>query len=292
MILYVFAVAATELIGRHKDYEDDVVAQELFGNLMRSLFTMFQLMTLDTYCDTVVRPMMQKQPWLALFFIFFVMLAVFVFWNLITAIIVDTAFCIAKEDSAQLAKEAETDKRRDLKALTGLFLELDKDESGELSKDEFRLGLLNPKVKLQLDLLEMTTGDLEDVWNVLDDGDGLLTIKEFTNGLRRMKGEAKAKDIIDCCKRLRHAASGCHELKREVRDYNNILTSLESDVRRIAEDTGEVLGLLHEMYHRLDGYTEEESRKDRAREHQRKVEASKFKHEAEEEVGQEKLDDA
>merc|ERR1719387_2704163 len=181
---------------------------------------------------------MEKQPWLAFFFIFFVMLAVFVFWNLITAIIVDTAFCIAKEDSAQLAKEAETDKRRELKALTELFLEIDTDNSGELNKQEFRSGLLNPKVKMRLDLLEMTTNDLEDVWNVLDDGDGVLSIKEFTNGLRRMKGEAKAKDIIDCCKRLRHAAVGCNDLRREVNEYSYVLTSLESDVKRMAQDTG------------------------------------------------------
>jgi len=215
------------------------------------------------YCGSVVRPIMKKQAWLALFFIFYIMVAVFVFWNLITAVIVENAFNIAKEDTAHRAKDAEVKKKRELKELADLFLEIDKDGSGELTDVEFFSALKNKKVKQMMDLLELKESELREVWDVLDDGDQLLTIKEFTNGIRRMKGEAKAKDIIDCVKRLRHTWSSQMELREQVRQFGVILTSLEEDIRKISDDTGVVLTLFHEMFHRLDAYVAQGEQEDR-----------------------------
>lgn len=269
IILYVFAVAATELIGRREVFLDDEFAQERFGNLLKSMFTMFQLMTMDTWGFDIARPVMEKDYSLGFFFVAFVMLAVFVFWNLITAIIVENAFSIAKEDSAHQAKEIEHQKKRELKVLADLFLEIDKDGSGELTTEEFFGALQNRKVKQMIDLLELKASELEDVWNVLDDGDGLLSIKEFTNGIRRMKGEAKAKDIIDTVKRLRHMALGHAELRAQVDQFGTVLDSLETDVKRIANDTGEVVGLFQEMFHRLTAQVERMERQEKIAKRQR-----------------------
>jgi len=269
IILYVFAVAATELIGRRQIFLDDDHTQERFGNLLRSMFTMFQLMTMDTWGFDIARPVMKKDGALGLFFVAFVGIAVFIFWNLITAIIVENAFTIAQSDSAHQAKEIEHQKKRDLKVLADLFLEIDKDGSGELTSEEFFGALHNKKVKQMLDLLELKVDELEDVWNTLDDGDGLLTIKEFTNGIRRMKGAAKAKDVIDTVKRLRHTVLGHAQLKSQVDQFGNTLSALEQDVRRIAYDTGEVVGLFQEMYHRLQVHIERTARNDRVLQKQR-----------------------
>merc|ERR1719277_273603 len=172
MILYIFAVAGVELIGRDSALVDDEEVQELFGDLFKSMFTMFQLMTLDTWADTIAWPVMHLQFHYSLFFVVFIGLGVFVFWNLITAVIVENAFSIAKEDSAHQAKEAEMDKKRELKELANLFLEIDKDGSGELTTEEFFGAMRNKKVQNMIALLELKPQELEDVWNILDDGDG------------------------------------------------------------------------------------------------------------------------
>eukprot|EP00416_Gambierdiscus_australes_P033977 CAMPEP_0171101336 /NCGR_PEP_ID=MMETSP0766_2-20121228/54687_1 /TAXON_ID=439317 /ORGANISM="Gambierdiscus australes, Strain CAWD 149" /LENGTH=588 /DNA_ID=CAMNT_0011561365 /DNA_START=87 /DNA_END=1853 /DNA_ORIENTATION=+ len=263
IILYVFAVAATELIGRRQVFKEVDVVQERFGNLMRSTFTMFQLMTMDTWGFDIARPVMELEPELALFFVAFIGIAVFIFWNLITAIIVENAFSIASEDSAHQAKEVELQKKRELKVLADLFLEIDKDGSGELNEEEFWGALKNKKVRQMIDLMELKSSELEEVWKTLDDGDGVLTIKEFTNGIRRMKGEAKAKDVIDTVKRLRNTSLGYTELRAQVDQFGATLTSLESDVRRISKDTGEVVGLFQEMYHRLTVHIERTERADK-----------------------------
>lgn len=253
-VMYIFAIAACEFIGRNPSFEDHEYAQELFGNFFRSMFTMLQIMTMDTYCDLVIRPMVKVEPWLAIFFIVFVTVGVFIVMNLVTAIIVENAFCIVSEDKDSVAKEREDKKKRDLKALSLVFMEIDIDGSGELSKDELYQSLKNTKVEQQLSVLEMKVGELEEVWDVLDDGDGLLTIKEFCDGIRRMKGDAQAKDVADVIKKLRTTDKKHKELLDLSRRYQGTLHDLETDATNLKNDAKEVALLFKEMYHRLSSF--------------------------------------
>jgi hypothetical protein len=270
-VLYVFAIAATEFIGKGDDFKDHPDADRLFGNFLRSMFTMLQLITVDTACDQVIRPMMKVQPWLAFFFVFFITVGVFIVMNLVTAIIVDNAFSIISEDKDTVAKDMEQEKRKELKDLANLFFELDLDGSGELSREEFFGSLENKKVVEMLDMLEMKKVDLADTWEVLDDGDGQLTIKEFTDGIRRMKGEAKAKDIADVVKKL-HATDRKHsELKKQAEHYSRTLQELDRDADEMARHTQEVVSLFKEMYHRLAAHIAQGEKDDRARAKQQEM---------------------
>lgn len=269
VLLFLTGLIATELIGKNEAFQDDEFVQELFGDLLKSAYTLFQLMTLDTWADTIARPVIDVNFNLTLFFVGFIGIGVFVFWNLITAIVVENAFEIAGEDSTSKVKEAETKKREELQALAELFLEIDTDGSGELSEDEFFGALKNKKVKQLLELLEIQPTELEEVWNVLDDGDGCLTIKEFTTGIRRMRGQAKAKDMADTIKRLRHAQNATAELQAQADQFVKSLVVVEDEVARIAEDTGRMVGLFHEMYHRLNENTKINKKETARRERER-----------------------
>jgi len=270
-VLYVFAVGVTELVGRNSKFKDDPYAMELFGDLTKSMFTLLQLITLDTWNEEIARPTMDKEPfWLPMFYITFVGVGVFVFWNLITAIVVDSAFKIAKEDAAQQAKEVEDEKKLELKGLADLFMEIDKDKSGQLSKEEFMTELDNKRVVQMLDLLELKKEEIMGVWNVLDDGDGELTIKEFTNGIRRMKGIAKAKDMVDCVKRLRLTTQTQEMLKVQSDRFCASLQVLEENAAQLAVDTDEILGLFVEMQKRLVTHVDKGRKEDRQADNERK----------------------
>jgi len=179
------------------------------------------------------------------------MLAVFVFRDLVLAIIVDNARWMEKQDHSDQAQEVEVEKKKCLTRLADLFLEIDKDKSGELSLEEFSDALSIPKVRHLISLIGADEDRLKELWSVLDDGDGVLDIKEFANGLRRMRGPATAKDLRDVVKRLRHCILGHAHLQAQMNQFDQTLHSLESDVRKIANDTGEVVGLLQEMSFRL-----------------------------------------
>ncbi|CAK7050096.1 MAG: hypothetical protein MESAZ_01123 [Saezia sanguinis] len=82
LIFYIAAVMATKLFGEQFPV--------LFGNLGSSLFTLFQIMTLDSWATGVTRPIMAAYPWAWVFFVLFVLVATFAVLNLFIAIMVDT----------------------------------------------------------------------------------------------------------------------------------------------------------------------------------------------------------
>eukprot|EP00746_Dinoflagellata_sp_MGD_P164523 gnl/MRDRNA2_/MRDRNA2_93190_c0_seq1.p1 gnl/MRDRNA2_/MRDRNA2_93190_c0~~gnl/MRDRNA2_/MRDRNA2_93190_c0_seq1.p1 ORF type:complete len:590 (-),score=132.71 gnl/MRDRNA2_/MRDRNA2_93190_c0_seq1:38-1807(-) len=251
LLIYVFGIIATELIGKHAAFENDAYAHELFGDLLKSMFTLFQLMTLDTWADLIARPMMKTHPGLGLFFVFFVTVAVFVVMNLITAVIVENAFAIAKDDQEQAAKMMERTKVRELKSLSELFQEIDIDGSGKLTKKEFLTALGNPRVTHKLLLLEMAQQDLIEAWELLDDGDGELDISEFAGGLRRMKGEAKAKDVLDTIRRTQNSFETMTLLQKQIKDLETTMADIHSDAADVSRDVRLGYGILAEIAARL-----------------------------------------
>lgn len=81
LVFYVFAVMATTLFGSS--------FPEWFGSLSESFFTLFQIMTLESWAMGVARPVMEVYPYAFLFFIPFVMLSTFVILNVFVAIVVN-----------------------------------------------------------------------------------------------------------------------------------------------------------------------------------------------------------
>ncbi|MDP2094009.1 MAG: ion transporter [Hydrogenophaga sp.] len=81
LVFYVFAVIATHLFGA--DFP------EWFGHLGRSLYTLFQVMTLESWSMGIARPVMEVAPFAWIFFIIFILFATFTMLNLFIAIIVN-----------------------------------------------------------------------------------------------------------------------------------------------------------------------------------------------------------
>jgi voltage-gated sodium channel len=81
LIFYVFAVMATKLFG--------AVDEDAFGTLGASLFTLFQLMTLDDWAN-IVKPAMEESGWALLFFMPFIIVSTFVVLNLFIGVIVES----------------------------------------------------------------------------------------------------------------------------------------------------------------------------------------------------------
>lgn len=81
IIYYVFAVIATNLFGNQHP--------EWFGSLGASLYTLFQIMTLESWSMGIARPVMESFPYAWTFFIPFILVATFTMLNLFIAIIVN-----------------------------------------------------------------------------------------------------------------------------------------------------------------------------------------------------------
>lgn len=81
IIYYVFAVIATNLFADSH--------AEWFGSIGASFYTLFQIMTLESWSMGIVRPVMEQFPYAWAFFIPFILIATFTMLNLFIAIIVN-----------------------------------------------------------------------------------------------------------------------------------------------------------------------------------------------------------
>jgi len=82
LIFYVFAVMATGIFGD--------AHPEWFGSVGASMYSLFQIMTLESWSMGIVRPVMQTHPLAWIFFLPFILITTFTVLNLFIAIIVNT----------------------------------------------------------------------------------------------------------------------------------------------------------------------------------------------------------
>jgi voltage-gated sodium channel len=102
IIFYVFAVMATKLFAA--DYPD------WFGSLHGSLFTLFQIMTLEGWAD-IVREVMKTHPHAWVFFMIYILASTFTVLNLFIAVIVDAMQRQHQEEETAEAEDIASIKR-------------------------------------------------------------------------------------------------------------------------------------------------------------------------------------
>lgn len=97
LIYYVFAVIATKLFGE--------AFPEWFGSIAASFYTLFQVMTLESWSMGISRPVMEQFPFAWMFFVPFILIATFTMLNLFIAIIVNTMQTFSDEEHAEQRAE-------------------------------------------------------------------------------------------------------------------------------------------------------------------------------------------
>lgn len=93
IIYYVFAVIGTHLFAA--EFPD------WFGNLGRTMFTLFQVMTLESWSMGIVRPVMEVYPYAWIFFMLYILISTFTMLNLFIAIIVNAMHRTADESAEE-----------------------------------------------------------------------------------------------------------------------------------------------------------------------------------------------
>ncbi|WP_349359795.1 ion transporter [Stappia sp.] len=97
LVFYVFAVMTTKLYGAS--------FPEWFGTIGRSLYTLFQIMTLESWSMGIVRPVMETYPLSWLLFVPFILCTAFTVLNLFIGVIV-SAMQQEHEQTAEADRQA------------------------------------------------------------------------------------------------------------------------------------------------------------------------------------------
>ncbi|MCG8370768.1 MAG: ion transporter [Proteobacteria bacterium] len=99
LVFYVAAVMATKLFGG--DFP------EWFGSIGASMYSLFQIMTLESWSMGIVRPVMERYPEAWAFFVPFIVVTTFTVLNLFIALIVNSMQTLQARADENLRAEAE-----------------------------------------------------------------------------------------------------------------------------------------------------------------------------------------
>ncbi len=139
MVFYIFGVMGTELFG------DD--HREHFGTLGRTLYTLFQVMTLESWSESIARPIMADHPWAALYFVVFIVITALTVLNLFIGVIVSTMQEGVQADESRQREQAEAQAHHERAEMLHLIrrldarlahLEGDRPDTSEATPDERR----------------------------------------------------------------------------------------------------------------------------------------------------------
>lgn len=120
LIFYVSAVLTTKLFGQHPDPN----MQEWFGSVSASAYTLFQIMTLESWSMGIVRPTMEIFPLSWLFFVPFIIITSFAVLNLFIGIIVDAMQTSQEAPRAADKAEIKEFTKEEIESLHARFDEL------------------------------------------------------------------------------------------------------------------------------------------------------------------------
>ena len=97
ILFYVAAVMATGLFGQSFPH--------WFGSIGESMYSLFQIMTLESWSMGIARPVMDVYPWAWAYFVPFILIATFTMLNLFIAIIVSTMQSMVEEQKDKETEE-------------------------------------------------------------------------------------------------------------------------------------------------------------------------------------------
>jgi voltage-gated sodium channel len=122
LVFYVAGVMATQLFGD--------AFPDWFGSLPRSLYSLFQIMTLESWSMGIVRPVMERYPFAWAFFVPFILIATFTMLNLFIAVVVNAMQSRYHEEEAAEAQAAHREREQMMAEVRAL-----RDELALLAKD-------------------------------------------------------------------------------------------------------------------------------------------------------------
>jgi len=173
----------------------------MIGGLDRVMYTLVQVLTGDSF-HSFMREILYFVPGSWVYFYSYIAFAVIVLMNLVTAIIVENAMQTSANDHEQQLQEKSAKESKQIKELMHIFELMDEDHSGTISWKEFKNSWKRKDVSTTWTLLDFRKQDCQELFQLLDTGNGEISVKDFFDGISRMKGEASARDLFRLDRKL------------------------------------------------------------------------------------------
>eukprot|EP00403_Amphidinium_massartii_P016482 CAMPEP_0178420706 /NCGR_PEP_ID=MMETSP0689_2-20121128/26270_1 /TAXON_ID=160604 /ORGANISM="Amphidinium massartii, Strain CS-259" /LENGTH=841 /DNA_ID=CAMNT_0020042195 /DNA_START=73 /DNA_END=2597 /DNA_ORIENTATION=- len=202
-ILQMFlALVLTELLSQsylsepHHSEADRQEVYEYFGTFTRSMLSMFEI-TLANW-PPVCRLLSERvTEWFVLFAVLHKLTIGFAVVGVINGVFMQETFKVAATDDALMVRQKHTAIRLHERKMQGFFEAADTSGDGFLSAEEFKEVLARVEVQTWLASMELDAKDVDNVFNLLDEGSGLVSMRQLIEGVARLKGTARSIDLVN-----------------------------------------------------------------------------------------------
>jgi len=189
VMMYVVAIYITQLVADQMlAHGDEGGAREYFGSLGRSTLTLYQAISGGiSWNDAVVPLMLETSPFMGVFFAFYIAISTLAIMNVVTGVFVESALATVKNDKDVVM----------MNNVRELYDKADVDSDGFLTWPEFESKLSSKAQQEIFKGLDIDTDDAYFVFCLLDtEGVGRVNLESLMNGCLRLRGEAKAVDVM------------------------------------------------------------------------------------------------
>jgi HPt (histidine-containing phosphotransfer) domain-containing protein len=115
--------------------------------------------------------------------------------NVISAVFVQQTMSVAQQDNDIMIVQKQRSAQIYRAKLMALFQALDDNGDGMLSRDEFDAMSSDDALQAWMSALDISVDDLQGLFDLLDSGDGYVSVEEFLSGAQRLQGSAKNIDM-------------------------------------------------------------------------------------------------
>jgi len=233
LVILVCAIILTQTLnhGEPRDLDPDSHVPKgtqdlvhLFKDVPSAMFSLFRVTTQDNWNEVAV-PVVDVNPMMQLFFVFFIIFASWTMISVLTAVASDTMIEATTDRKDVERSEQQRKQRAFLEFLKKCFKQADIDGNDMLDKQEFETLIKRPEVRRQMleSGVKMHEEEMYKAWELLDvDGSGELTIDAFVTGLSCLQEALNVRHVVSIDYSVKRTAA------RLERCMKNLLVELES----------------------------------------------------------------
>lgn len=255
LVTYIFAVLITDLLhsagpisaenGYYMEYfvaDPERFREYFFGSVSATFFTLFQVLTLESWTNGIARPANGIMPGILSVFVLYVLIMTFGLLNIVVGSFVEHSMSTASADAEYRLSQKKAAFQRKLEELRELFLASDEDQSGLLSFEEFQAMSGDERMVEVFSEMDVMCTDTEFFQSIDLDNEGSVSVDEFVKGVMRVQAQPTNLDVyvVDGMARRMEKIQ-----REEVAERQQMKKSLESLVQTVAQMQASVNTIVH-----------------------------------------------
>jgi len=205
---------------------------KLYGSVPKTMMTLFITVTGGFEWSKAAGPIVKLDLYYGVIWTAYIAFMVFGLLNVLTGIFVETAMSAMNGDRDNIIQAQLEERENLISAITTVFMTSDTNGSGQMTEQEMDVILQDPEVVAYFHAIGVDTTEAMGLFQLLDDdGSGTVSIDEFVTGFLRLKGSAKAVDMVTLMYENRKISKLLKHICSEQRKVQNMVTALQQGVR-------------------------------------------------------------